>query len=659
VNALHLTAASLIASTCACLLSVIIPARAGRTVGFALLGLSGALALSSGIIGLLQSTVSTISGGPHVVLRIDPLSSVFIGLIGCVAVLVALYNVGAHPLDERRTGRTAASAAAAIFLASILACSAEDVLLFLFAWELLALSFYWAIAFAGTEQDAPQAAYFTLVVTHVAGAALVAALLVLARAGGAYDVARAVAGGAALGAGHDVVLVLLLIGFGAKFGMIPMQAWMPHGYRAAPSGIAALMAGGALNVGFYGLARFMLPLAGPIPEWFAILVLALGAIAALLGIAWGAAERDARMLAAYSSVENGGIILAAFGVALCGRVIHNDLLYGLGVAAALLQIAAHAFSKTSIFLVCSMLRERCHTTSFELLGGLARSMRVTVPVALVAALSLAALPPFAGFASEWLVLESMMQAFRTGRPEIETALAVCGAIIGLAAGIAVVAFVKFVGIGLLGAARSQQAAVAGEEGAAAPRVAMTLCAIVVLALGVLSRQFILFVAPAVAQFGRANAALAIARKPLLLQPAFAGFSSVSPAGLLVMIAGFTLLFWLLTRLVPRPATQRAAVWTSGEVYRPWTQYTGTGFANPTRVILDSITRTVRSLKGDTYESASRPLFDLPWYGRFAEAFLHAADRVRATQSGVIAAYLAYILGFTLLVLLFYPSIRNW
>jgi hydrogenase-4 component B len=416
VNALHLVVESLIASTCACLLAVIIPARAGRTVSFALLGLSGALALSGGIIGLLQSTVSMISGGPHVVLRIDPLSSVFIGLIGCVAVLVALYNVGARPLDERRTGRTAAAAAAAIFVASILACAAEDVLLFLFAWELLALSFYWAIAFAGIEQDAPRAGYFTLVVTHVAGAALVAALLVLAHAGGGYDVARAVAGGAALPGGHDVVLVLLLIGFGAKFGMIPMQAWMPHGYRAAPSGIAALMAGGALNVGFYGLARFMLPLAGPTPEWFAILVLALGALGALLGIAWGAAERDARTLAAYSSVENGGIILAAFGVALCGRAIHNDLLYGLGVAAALLQIAAHAFSKTSIFLVCSMLRERCHTSSFEQLGGLARTMRITVSVALVAALSLAALPPFAGFASEWLVLESMMQAFRTGNP---------------------------------------------------------------------------------------------------------------------------------------------------------------------------------------------------------------------------------------------------
>lgn len=660
MNALVPIIAALIVSTCACLLAVIIPGRTGRALSFALLGVAGALAVTGGVLAVTIAAAFRVTGGPHVALRIDHLGGFFVGLIGGVTILVALYNVAARAEDERRTGRTAAAAAAAIFVASILACIANDVLLFIFGWELLALSFYWAIAFAGVEEDAPRAGYFALVITHVAGAALIAALLILARAGNGYAVAQAIAGGAALSdVGRGIVFVLFLVGFGAKFGMIPWQAWMPHGYRAAPSGIAALMAGGALNVGFYGLARFMVPLSGAVPQWLAILVLAIGALGALLGIAWAAAERDLRTLAAYSSVENAGIILAAFGVALSGRVVHNDLLYGLGIAAALLQIAAHAFAKTGVFLACSMLRERCGTTSLELLGGLARSMQVTVASALVAALSLAALPPLAGFVSEWLVLESMMQAFRTGNAALETSLAVCGAIIGLAAGIAAVAFVKVVGIGLLGAARSPQAQSANERGAPLARTGMALCALIILLLGVLSRQFLAFVAPAIAQFGHANAGIAITREPFLLQPAFTGFSSASPPGLLILIAGFALLFWILTRLIPRPASRRTAVWTSGEAYRPWTQYTGTGFANPTRVILDAITRTVRSLDADTYDSHSRPFFDLPWYALLSQVFLRNADRIRATQSGVIAAYLAYILGFTILLLIFYPSIRNW
>lgn len=660
MNALQAEIAALIAGAFACALAIVVPGRTGRAVSFALLGVAGALAAAGGVLGLTLAPVQSAAGAPHVALRVDHLAGFFLALIGCAGFLVALYNVAGEAADERRTGRTAAAACAAMFVASVLACVADDVLLFLFAWELLALSFYWAIAFAGVDDDAPRAGYFALVITHAAGAALAGALLVLAHAGGGYRVDQAIAGAVSLGdAGRGTVFVLLLIGFGAKFGMMPMQAWMPYGYRAAPSGVAALMAGGALNAGFYGVARFMMPLGSTVPQWWPIVLLALGALGALFGIAWGASERDARTLAAYSSIENGGIILAAFGVALSGRAMHNDMLYGLGIAAAFLQIAAHAFAKTTMFLVCSTLRDRCGTTSFERLGGLARSLPFTTAAALVAALSLAALPPMAGFASEWLVLESMMQAFRTGSPALETALAICGAVIGLAAGIATVAFVKFVGIGLLGAPRSQQAADAREPRSILRKGAMVLGALGVVLVGVLSRQFVLLVAPAVAQFGHANAGAAIAREPLLLQPAFTGFSSASPLGLLCLIGGFALLFLILTRLIPRPAARRTPVWTSGEPYYPWTQYTGTGFANPTRVILDAITRTIRSVQADTYQSRSRPLFDLPWYARIGAAFLRVADRVRATQSGVIAAYLAYILGFTILVLIFYPSIRNW
>lgn len=648
-----------VAGSLGCIFAVFVPKNAGRAISFASLGIGGILASVAGLMGLIGGTV-TADLGPHVALRIDRLAGFFLVLIGCVTFLTALYNVPAKLADERRSGRTAAAAANAIFVACVLACIANDVLLFLFAWELLGLASYWAVAFAGTERDAPRAGYITLVVTHAAGAALLTALLILAHAGGGFGVHSTVLAGTSLvDAGRGVVFLLLLIGFGAKIGMIPMQAWMPLAYRAAPSGISALMAGAALNVGFYGIARFMIPLGGSVPAWWAIIVLALGGISALAGIAWGSAERDARTLAAYSSVENGGVILAAFGVALAGRALHNDMLYGLGMAAALLQIIAHAFAKTAIFMVCSTLRDRCGSTNFEQLGGLARSMPLTTLAALTAALSLAALPPFAGFASEWLVLESMMQAFRTGSPAPETALAVCGAIVGLAAGISVVAFVKFVGIGLLGAARSQQALEASETRFLVRNVAVALSALALLVFGVFSRSVVLFLAPVVAQFGRANAGIAIAAAPFLLQPAFPGFSSASPLGLLCLIGGFSFMFWAFTKIVRRPGTRRTPVWTSGERYYAWTQYTGTGFANPTRVILDAIVRPVRTLEGDTYQSRSRPFFGVTRYAGIARIFLRAADQIRATQSGVIASYLAYILGFTILVLLFYPSLRNW
>lgn len=653
--------AALLAAFAGMVLAVSLPSRVGRAAGFLGVALSGACAAIAGIDSLVHAgTVAEAIATPYVDLRLDPIAGFFLAVVGVVALLSALYALGGRTADERRTGRTAASAACLIVLSSLLACTAANVLLFIFAWELLALGFFWAVTFAGDVAGAERSGYFTLVLTHVAGACLAIGLLALARTAHSFAIPDVVSAAAQEPTGaRYAIFLLLLIGFGAKFGMPPMYAWLRYAYRSSPSVIAALMAGGALNVGFYGIARFVVPFGGPIPAWLPIVLLALGACGAVYGIALAVGERDIRSLAAYSSVENAGIILAGFGIALCGRVVGDPMLYGLGIATAFLQIVAHALAKSTLFLVCSSIRERCSTTSFELLGGLATRMPLTTVVGIVAALSLAALPPLAGFAGEWLTLESMMQAFRTDNVPMETALAISGALIGLAAGIAVVAFVKTVGIAMLGAPRSDDAATASEISNWLKRALLVAGGVSIIAAGVASRSLVELYSPAVTQFGDSTAAAAIVKIPFLLQPAYSGFSSASPLGLLCVISGFMVLFWLITRAVARPQARSVPAWTSGEPYWPWTQYTGTGFANPTRVILDAMTRTVRDLEEDTYESRSRPYFSLQWYEKISGGVLRLADIMRRTQSGVIAAYLAYILGFVIVVLLLYPSIRRW
>ena len=639
------------------------PASAGRTAGFGALLLSGAASLAAGVTTLVYGTVYVV-GDPevHTVLRLDPISGVFVGIIGAVAMLVGLFGFGGRTGDERRSGRTAASTACAIMLASLLICLADDVFLFLFSWELLALAFYWTIAYAGTDESAEVAGYFTLTLTHVTGAALFVALLILA-AGGA-SVSSALANAATLpAAAKSAIFFLLLIGFGGKIGLLPLQGWLPYGYRAAPSLVAALMAGGALNVGFYGIVRFVLGLPAPTPLWWGLVACSIGALGAVLGIAWAAAQRDARTLAAYSSVENSGIIVAALGIALVGRSLGLHLLVGVGVASALMQIAAHALAKCTIFLSCSSFTSRAGSTSFDRLGGLARGMPYTAAAVIVAAFSLAAIPPMGGFAGEWLVLESFMQAFRSANAAVEVTFALCAAAIGIAAGVAVVAFVKFAGIGVLGAPRSEEAAAARERGFAYP-LATLAAAIAVLMLGILAPQYLRLTAPAIDSLSQTATVAAMLAAPGVIQPAFHGFASVSPLGLLVLIAAFGTLFGLVARAFSRPPMRRRETWTSGEPYRSWTQYGGTGFANPTRVILDVGIRTARSIEETEgarvrYESATRPFFDISFYRPLVRRLLRVSDAVRRTQSGVIGMYLGYILVFTILLLVFYPSLSHW
>lgn len=661
VLALWMAAAGLVAS-------ILVSGGRGRRVGFAALALAAAISGTGAIRGLV-ATQAWVAGSAalHVTVRLDPLASFFVLLLSAVALTVGLYGLSGRNADERRTGRTAAAAVCAILAASLLICLADDVLLFLFAWELLALAFYWAIAHAGLDETGPRAAYLALLVTHAAGAALVAGLLLAARTGG-FSLSAALADVArAPRPLEDAFFVLVLIGFGAKVGMFPMHAWLRYGYPAAPSSVAALMAGGALNVGFYGIARFVVEPFRSDPVWWGVLVLVLGALGAFLGIVWAMSEDDMRALAAYSSVENAGIILAALGAALVGRAVHLPLLVGIGLAAAFLQITAHALAKALLFLACASVRNAVGTTAFAYLGGLSRRYRLLTICVLIAALSLAALPPTAGYLGEWTTLETLMQAFRTGTVAAEVAFALSGATIGIAAGVAIVAFVKLVGTGFLGAARRD--AEADRPQAGGGRIAgVGLLAAAILAVGVFSPQYLRLIGPAVDATARASVVTAILASPPLVQPAFSGFSSTAPGPLILVILGGTAAFWLVSRLFRRPARRVVPAWTSGESYRSWATYTGTGFANPSRVILDAVARVERLIthtggkrepEAVTYISRPRPFFGLPFYDGVASVFVAVSAAVRATQSGVIAAYLSYILVFTILLLLLYPSMRHW
>jgi len=644
--------------------SILVPSSNGRFSGFLMLGASGIAALVAATHGLLGPAEAAVFGAAqsHLALRLDPVAGFFLAVLGFVALTTGLYGLGPLSSDERRSGRTASASACAIFFAAILACVANDILLFIFAWEMLALTFYWAIAYSGTDESAARAAYLTIVVTHVAGACIVAALLVSAHAAGGFSVQGVVAAISTMASpGAGVVLILLLIGFGAKFGLVPMHVWMPHGYRAAPSVVTALMAGGALNVGFYGVTRFIVS-ASSVPLWVGIVAILAGSLTAFLGILWASAQRDLRSLAALSSVENGGLIVTAFGVAMVGGALHDPLLQGFAVAAAFVQIAAHAVAKSTFFLGISAMGDACETRSLDRLGGIAKKLPGLAVAVLLCGMSLAALPPLAGFVGEWLIFEALMQAFRTGNVACEVTFTLAGALIGLAAGTAVVTFTKVLGSGVFGAARTQKRERGRSPRSVARSLALVLGSLAIVGVGIDASGLLQWIAAAIDGIAKVPASLAMTGTFPLVQPTFSGFSSISPGGLGLTIVLFSGLFWLISRLFSRPAGRCGEVWTSGEPYRPWTQYSGTGFVNPTRVIFDVALRTVRTVdKGEAFRFSSdiRPLLDLPFYRMLARPFYAISRVVRATQSGVIAAYLSYILAFTILLLLLFPSIKRW
>ena len=166
------------------------------------------------------------------------------------------------------------------------------------------------------------------------------------------------------GAARTTALVLLLAGFAVKAGLVPFQVWLPPGYAAAPGPARAIMAGVCVNVAFYGMWR-TLELLGRPPGGLVGALLLLGAVSALLGIAHATVQNRLNRVIAYSSVENSGLIVVGFGVALTGAAVHDQRLIAAGLLAASLQMVAHTAAKSLLFTSAAGIEDAAGSDDLE------------------------------------------------------------------------------------------------------------------------------------------------------------------------------------------------------------------------------------------------------------------------------------------------------
>lgn len=548
-------------------------------------------------------------------LSADRLSGLFLVIAfgAAVPVSLAFANWAARPGAIARRGLGASYAlalgATAVFL------TAADAFTALLAWELVTVAFYLLAGFERGRPGRPGGAFVTLAFGKVSGAALLAGLLVAAASSGSLSLAAF--GHMGGGAARDAAQTLLTLGFAVKVGLVPFQLWLPRGYAAAPGPARAIMAGVAVNVGFYGLWRTLALLGAP-PDWLIGLLLVLAAVTALLGIAHAAVQPGLQRVIAYSSVENSGLILAGYGVALTGTAVGDQRLAAAGLLAATLQIVAHTAAKSLLFTASAALappggagRESPGDDDLDTLRGSARRAPWSGAGLAIGSLTLAGLPLTAGFVSEWFLLEALMQQYRVPGLALRLTLAVAGAGIALTAGFAAVTFVRITGLVVLGPPPAPQPS-AGPAGPPAREYGwLGRAAIVVLASGCLVtaalaplviRALAAGLTPAVPR----SVTLGALKSPWVLQPVFDGFSILSPSwlwlampALMLAIAAFAAAVSgkRMTRVRRVPAWRSATAGVEGT-----DSYTATGFANPARRVLATVVHT---------RSQVRPLADSP------------------------------------------------
>ena len=527
---------------------------------------------------------------------------------------------------------------------------ADNSLLFLLFWEMMALISFVLIMFEHQSTNAKLNSYIYLVITHLGTAFITCAFLLLYLKTGSINFADYKNLGQTLdGLTLNILFICALIGFGAKLGIFPLHVWLPRAYGLGPINVIALMASVMIKTAVYGLCRFYFDFLGNSFLWWGFFLVASGIISALYGILLAVLQNNIKRFLAYSSAENMGIILISMGLALIFKHFDQTALAALAFFTVLFHSFNHALFKGLLFICGGVIFTQLKSLELSKLRGLNKKMPYTAICFLAGVMSLASLPPFAGFVSEWLLLQNLFQLlFYLTNPVLRLAVIFTLALVLLVGGLAVIGAIKNFGVAFLGKTVAEATEITEKNQWF--KVSQGLLVASLLLLGLFPQHFMAVVNNLVA-----NYFVPLSHNSLFLTiPQQAG--TLKDLNL-ALIFGSLLLISVLVVVLVRILFNKSKVvigetWTCGFNYEEKMQYTATSFTEPLLVIFKKILGFERkvdiSKEYEYYHKKIEHSFSLKvkllqlLYLPLVKMSLQFFKKVRIIQNGKLRDYLSYM-----------------
>ena len=592
------------------------PAAELQAAGAALIGIGGAaVALGADPIG------ETWRFALDPALGVDRLSGWLLAVIGFVG---AGSMLASRTFGDRKDGILAGPFVLALALVAV----ARDPSTLLAGWELMTLVPVVIVLVRRADDQARRSMFVYLAITHLGGVALWLAVLL--------------AGDASAGR-QSVVALLAVAGCAAKAGLVPLHVWLPRAHPIAPPHISALMSGVMVKVALYVLARFLLEWTPLASDAAAIAVIVLGAVSGVVGGIYAVLQADLKRLLAFSTVENVGVIALAIGAATLLEHAGNDTAARLALGAALLHATAHAAAKALAFISVGAIDRDAGSVRLNKLGGVLAAAPWTGGALLLALVTLAGLPPLAGFAGEWAVAQALLASARTGGVGHAVLGVAAVAALAATAGLAVYAAVTVTGLVLLGRPRTP-AAMAATDAARPVRVA----------LGVLGGGIaVVSLFPDAIVRGMTGDGSDVGWPGSLDLPATGALRPLALA--LVLAIAFVVL-----RSVRGPSASPAPTWVCGQPLDPALEWSAAGFTKPARMVAEAALAPVREVETVragpivqriTYRSHVPGRIEDLVYRPLVNGALRGADVASRLQTGRLRDYVAYIVAMVIALLL--------
>ena len=324
-------------------------------------------------------------------LHIDGLSLVFALMATGIGSAILLYST-AYMEHEESTTRF--YALMLTFMAGLVGLVVSASLLSVyFCWEVIGLCSYLLVGFWYRQPAAVDGARKVLVMTHIAGYALLIGVLLLNRASGTFLwTSPALAAQFTTG-----IFLLILVAAMAKSVIFPLHTWIPEAMNA-PTPVSALLHSACyVKAGVYVIAR-LYSIVPWHPDW-QVIVMALGCVTMLVGALYALVQTDLKRLLAFSTISQLGYIITALGIGT-----------PLGAAAAIFYVFSHGLFKGTLFMCAGAVQHAAGTRDLDQLGGLAAKMPHTARIWLVAAAAIIGVPLTNGFVAKWLLYDAALEA---------------------------------------------------------------------------------------------------------------------------------------------------------------------------------------------------------------------------------------------------------
>lgn len=332
--------------------------------------------------------------GLNLDLRFDAFALVMTLLVSGIGMLICVYAIGYFSHIE--PGQARLAGLMSLFAGAMLGVVWSDHLIALFiAWELTSITSYLLIGNDDTNPRARAAALQAIFITGAGGLALLVGLVILGQSAGTYRISEMIETpptGGAVSAG----LVLVLLGAFTKSAQAPFGSWLP-GAMVAPTPVSAYLHSATMvKAGVYLVARLAPILAG-LGQW-RVLVLVVGSATMLIGGLRALRQHDLKLLLAYGTVSQLGFMMLLLGT---GE-------YKIAQAGIVLLLAHGAF-KATLFMLVGIIDHEVGSRDVRKLHGFGVGWMPVKVMAVIAAASMAGLPPLLGFVAKEKGLDTYLE----------------------------------------------------------------------------------------------------------------------------------------------------------------------------------------------------------------------------------------------------------